>query len=1106
MRNRVVFSVVPGIATILLAAVCSAPLPAQDSGAESDSAASARRPLITQAVDETQLTKLRGNTHPLARPQFDLGTAPASLPMERMLLVLKRSSEQETALRKLLDDQQDKKSPNYHKWLAPDRFGKQFGPTDADIQTITLWLQSHGFQVSPTKGRTVMEFSGSASQVHEAFHTSIHKYIVNGEQHWANVNDPSIPAALAPAVAGMYTLHNFVKKPHYRLAKEKIEAKWKVGKPPQFTASNGLHALAPADYATIYNINPVYNAAIDGSGIAIGIVGRSDINLTDIQNFRQVFAIGGPTPQVIVNGPDPGDVPGDDFEATLDVSWSGAIAPGAQVYFVNSAVTNTTDGVVLSELYILENDLSNIMSYSFGGCEADFGAEAAADLGLAEQAAAQGISFMASTGDAGAEGCDNPNSETVASGPISINLPASTPFTTAVGGTIFNENGSDATYWSSTNDPNTLGSALKYIPEDVWNESCASGSCPANGSPNIAAGGGGASTGDVSQGGTFSGFPKPSYQAPASIIGMPNDNARDIPDVALTAAAGNDPYLLCFQASCVPNAQNQISFAAVGGTSASTPSFAGIMALVDEKMSLLPPVNPNNNSSRQGLANYVLYPLAAAQQAAKTACNASSTSTTINSACVFNDITVGNNAVPGEIKFGTPSALYQATTGYDQGTGLGSVNVANLVNAWASATYTPTTTTLTLTPTSPATLNNIPHGSVVTVNATVAETSSPSTPAIGDVSVIAATGPSGSITNLTGVDGFTLVNGTTPSSTTSSLPGGTYTVTAHYAGSTSASTFFAPSDSNQVQVTVTAESSSTTISGFDPNNNPIATGNNSFLFGTPLVVRVDVAGASGQGIPTGQVTFADTFAGGLPGQVAGFGPVTNPVSLNSLGNAILGGGSINLVGILNYDAGNHTISASYPGDPSFNKSATTASVTFSITPAFLPVSGLANVTIASPGSSGTTTLGVIASTGFANTVSITCSGLPAEAACNMPPITTKGPTSIVTGTITVTTMGPHLVMLQPQQRTYYFAAIFAGGLPLAGIFVLATPRRRRWNAVLGLIVLGLLMMVPACGGGNHTTVQHQQDPGTPAGTYTVTVSASGGNISGQVGSFTLTVQ
>jgi len=418
------------LAAILLIS-CALALVQRSSAQQSASVAPS--PLITQPVDESQLTVLRGNTYPLARPQFDLGTAPATLPMQRMLLVLKRSPQQEHALRTLLDNQQDKNSANYHQWLTPEQYGTQFGPTDADMQVITGWLQSHGFQLgTPSKGRTLIEFSGSASQVQEAFHTTIHKYLVNGEQHWANSSDPSIPTALTPAVAGVFTLHDFLRKPHYRLSKDK--GTFTPGRRPQITFTDGSHGLAPGDYAVIYNINPVYNATptpIDGTGISIGVVGRSDIILQDITDFRTMFGINGPTPQVIVNGPDPGDVPGDDVEATLDVTWSGAVAPGAQVLFVNSSVTNTTDGVTLSEIYIVDNNLSNIMTYSFGGCEAKFGADAALDLSLAEQAAAQGISFFASTGDAGAEGCDDPNFETVATGPLSVNLPSSTPFTTA---------------------------------------------------------------------------------------------------------------------------------------------------------------------------------------------------------------------------------------------------------------------------------------------------------------------------------------------------------------------------------------------------------------------------------------------------------------------------------------------------------------------------------------------------------------------------------------------------------------------------------------------------------------------------------------------------
>jgi Pro-kumamolisin, activation domain/Bacterial Ig-like domain (group 3) len=1044
-------------------------------GQEAAQPAAVRAPLITQPLDESRLTTLKGNTHPLARPLFDLGTAPASLPMERMLLVLKRSPEQEATLRKLLDDLQDKGSPNYHKWLTPEQFGKQFGPSDSDIQAITGWLQSHGFQVGTTKGRTVLEFSGSASQVQQAFHTTIHKYVVNGEQHWANSIDPKIPTALTPAVAGVYTLHNFVKKPMYRLSKERFEANIVPGKPPQFNSKTGVHALAPADFATIYNVAPLYTATptpITGTGMSIGVVGRSAIIMSDITEFRSVLGIGGPTPIVIVNGPDPGDVSGDDLEATLDVSWSGAVAPGAQVYFVNSGTTNDTDGVTLSELYILENNLSNVMTYSFGGCEAQFGAAESLDFSMAEQAAAQGISFMASTGDSGAEGCDDPNTEAVATGPISVNLPASTPFTTAVGGTIFNETangGTAATYWSSTNNSTNGSSALSYIPEDVWNESCVT-SCPASLGPNILAGGGGVST-------FFT--PKPTWQA--GVTGIPTDGARDVPDIVFSAAVNNDPYLLCFQASCETNPPG---FVGVGGTSASTPSFAGVMALVDQKMSL---GVEGASGARQGLANYVLYPLAVAQQAAKTACNAS-TIPLPNSACVFYDVTSGNNAVPGETGYGTATASYQAGAGYDLATGLGSINVENLVNQWASATFNPTTTTLMLNGnTTPITVN---HGASVTVAGTV--TAGSGTPT-GDVSLVAATGPSGLTPAQTGVASQFTLNAGAISGATSVLPGGTYPVTAHYAGNGT----FAPSDSAPgIQVTVNQESSTTTLTllANDSSGNSIAS---PYPFGSLVFVRADVVGASGQGIPTGSVKFTDTF-GALPTTNPQTSPpvaVANPVPLNSRGNASIGDG------IISFDAGNHTISATYQSDASFTTSSSATSVSFTVQPGFAAVSSPGNVTIASPGASGTTTVGIVASTGFTTAVSFTCSGLPAEAACSGSG-TGSGPTTVVPVTISVTTMGPHTTMLRSNERRYYYAVIFGGGLPLAGILLVASPKRRRWSALLGLMVVALLVTAPACGGGS----SHHQDQGTPAGSYSVTITATAGSLSVQFLPITVTVQ
>jgi subtilase family serine protease len=994
---------------------------------------------------------LKGNTHPLARREFDLGTAPATLPMERMLLVLKRSPEQETALRKLLDDQQDKNSPHYHKWLTPEQFGAQFGPSDADMQAITSWLQSHGFQVGTTKGRTLLEFSGSASQVQEAFHTSIHKYIVNGEQRWANANDPSIPAALAPAVAGIKTLHNFVKKPMVGIAEKYIPAKL-VGKArPEFTSSNGtLHALTPDDYRTIYNSLP---SPYSGLGVTIAVVGRSNLynQGQDLWDFRSVF---GTTNQfgIVVNGPDPGDIGGnEELEATLDATWSGAVAPNVNVQFVVSGSTNTTDGVDLSELYIIENNLGSISTESFGICEAAVTSGDAQSISLlAQQAAAQGITYIVSSGDTGAAGCDDLG-ETTAQFPVSANVLASTPFTVALGGTMFNEHGQDATYWGQNDS--ALGSALRYIPENVWNETCTT-QCQQF-QPPLAAGGGGESIY----------FSQPPWQA----LLKGTTTMRDIPDISLSSA-GHDPYLVCLEGSCVPDSQGFISFVGVLGTSAAAPSFASIMSLVVEAQ-----------GGPQGNANYVLYPLALAQQTAKTACNASNTSTPPDGACVFNDVTSGNISVPGET--GYPNGVYAAAAGYDLASGLGSVNIANLVTAWQNANFNATTTTLTLNGGTAAI--TVSHGDSVAVAGTV---SSNTTAPSGDVSLMAATGSFGS---QTGIARFAVGSGGAFSGMTGLLPGGTYTVSAHYAGDGS----FAPSDATPIQVTVNQESSKTSVSAVDQSNNPITATNNTFPFGSVVFVRADVApGTSGVGVPTGSVTFSDSF-GSIPTsnpQLLPPVPVPNPSPLNSQGNTSIGDG------IISFDAGNHTISASYPGDASFTSSSSSTPVSFTIQPGFAWISGPIDVSISSPGMSGSTTVGIVASSNFTTAISFSCTGLPAEATCSATSASSQGPTTVVNTNITIATMGPHTVKMQSDEHHYYYAVLLGGGLPLGMLFI-AAPRRRRLT-VGALMLLAVLMLLPACGGSSH-----RQDPGTPAGTYTVTVTATAGNLSSR-GTFTLQLQ
>ncbi|MFL6351512.1 MAG: protease pro-enzyme activation domain-containing protein [Bryobacteraceae bacterium] len=615
---------------------------------------------ITQQVSETSLVTLRGNTHPLARPVFDRGAAPADLPLDRMLLVLKRSPAQESALKQLLDDQQNKSSPNYHRWLTPEQFGRQFGPSDQDIQTVTLWLASQGFQVVHiANGRTTIEFSGTAGQVQNAFHTAIHKYVINAEEHWANANDPQIPAALTPVVAGITTLNTFRKKPFIHISNQRLTVTQQFGSQvPQFTASDGSHGLSPADYAIIYNINPLYQAGINGDGTTIAIIAKSNIKAQDVASFRSLFGLSTKPPQIILNGNDPGLVKGDETEAVLDTSWSGAVAPNATVKVVVSADTNASDGVDLSTEYIIDNNLADVMTESYGSCEAQYTAAEATNVqSRAQQAAAQGITYIVSTGDSGSAGCDDPNTKKTATGPFSVNILASTPYTIAVGGTQFNEHGNNGAYWRSQNS-SVFESAISYIPEDVWNEACTAAACGTT-NAGIWASGGGASTL----------FAKPSWQT--GVAGIPNDGARDVPDVSLSAAS-HGYYLLCLDGSCTTDSQGKFSFQGVSGTSASAPAFAGMMALVNHK-----------TGSRQGQAAPVLYQLAASEGLAQ--CNGSNISGLPASNCIFNDSTVGNNSVPGQVGYGTATGKYQATAGFDLATGLGSINLANLVNQWSGS-------------------------------------------------------------------------------------------------------------------------------------------------------------------------------------------------------------------------------------------------------------------------------------------------------------------------------------------------------------------------------------------------------------------------------------
>jgi Pro-kumamolisin, activation domain/Bacterial Ig-like domain (group 3) len=935
-------------ATIAAACLCFAPATrgqqqqppaAADAGARTASIPAR----ITEAVDERNLLTLKGNVHPLARAEFDQGVVSDGLPLHRMLLLLQRSSAQEAALQKLLDDQQDKSSPNYHAWLTPTQFGQQFGPADADIQAVTSWLQSHGFNVANVSaGRTLIEFSGTATQVRSAFHTEIHNYMQQGQLHTANVSDPQIPAALAPVVAGPVSLNNFPVKSFLRQRGTYLKS-LKTGEvtplltfpAPQCTAD--CYAVGPADFATIYNTQPLLSASpkIDGTGQTIAIVGESDIDVQDVTNFRAMFEL----PQnfsssnILLNGPDPG-FNGSEGESDLDVQWAGAVAPGATIDFVVSGSTETTSGIFLSATYIVENNLAGVMSESFGACEQHIGTLNQFHNLLWEQAAAQGITVMVSAGDGGSAGCDNFDTEQTANGGVAVSGFASTPFNLAVGGTDFDDAGTQATYWNTATtsiSPPVPSSALSYIPEVPWNDSCARNGlsgCNSGNAFNIVAGSGGVSTL----------YPKPSWQTGS---GVPSDQHRDLPDISLFASIGSasDSFYIMCQSDALPapgtacNLTNfEFTFQGVGGTSASSPAFAGIMALVNQKF------------GRQGNANYVLYALAKKNGAS---CNAN-TGTLPASTCTFYDVTKGNNSVPcsggslncsskvsGGVGILVPSAspstpAYAAGAGYDLATGLGSVNAQNLVNNWSSVSFSPSVTTLSATVNgkSAAPITGLTHGQTVGVTANVAAGPGGSGTPTGQVGLLATPNPTA---NPGGSYGFAVLSLTAGAASSSSviLPGGNYNLTAHYQGDGT----FGASDSPGISVTISPEPSKTLVSipVFDPNSGA-ETGNQptSLVYGSPYIARVDVG--------NGSVALTFPAQPSCSPPACPSGKISWTDAINGLAPVLLDGGSfvLNANGYtedqtIQLSGGTHVLAASYLGDGSYQPSVGTYSLT--VTPA-----------------------------------------------------------------------------------------------------------------------------------------------------------------------------
>jgi subtilase family serine protease len=706
-------------AVALTTTFCMSPALVADAGNPAGHA----RVMITSAIDETNRISIEGNTRPEANAKNDRGIVAEEFAMEHMQLLLRRPAEQEAALRKFIDELHDPNSSNYHQWLTAEQFGERWGVAKEDIASITRWLEGYGFKVNVvyTNGMEI-DFSGTAGQVRRAFQTEIHQLNVKGQNHFANMSDPKIPAALSEAVEGVVSMNNF--KPH---------AMYKTKKQYTITTSNGtLLAVVPADLATIYNLNPLFTAGTTGKGQTVVVVENTNMKAADWTSFRNKFGLqvakfpGAKLTQVhppstgTNNCANPGSN-GDEGEAALDVEWASAAAPAAAIELISCDDTTTFGGLIaIQNLLNAKTAPPAIMSMSYGECEAFSGAALNAAFNTAfQQAVTEGVSVFVSAGDQAASTCDR-DAEAATHG-IAITGWGETIYNVAVGGTDFGDSfaGTNATYWNTTNTA-TFGSAKSYIPEIPWNDSCASTLLAqfVTGSPvtyglngfcntgtgeefmDTTGGGGGPSkcaTGKPSAsgivGGTCKGYAKPSWQT--GVVGIQADAVRDIPDVSLFAANGlwGHYFVYCFSDATEggsPCTGAPSGWAGAGGTSFSSPILAGIQALVNQKTGV-----------REGNPNPVYYKLAAKEYGTKgsTTCN-SSKGNKVASTCIFYDVTQGDidvnctgthncyNPGKGNGVLSTSNSAYKpaysTTIGWDFASGLGTVNVTNLVNKWTT--------------------------------------------------------------------------------------------------------------------------------------------------------------------------------------------------------------------------------------------------------------------------------------------------------------------------------------------------------------------------------------------------------------------------------------
>jgi hypothetical protein len=929
---------------------------------------------IAGTVSNNSRVALPGMISGHAKRSVDLGLAPSDRKLESLMLRFSVTDAQQADLNQLLSAQLDPSSPSYHQWLTPEQFGARFGLSSDDIAKVSAWLTSQGFAITEVaRSSTYISFSGSVGQAEQAFGTSIHSLSLNGEQHISNLTDPTLPSGIVGVVGAVLGLDDFKLKSRVRRQAVIVDPT-----KPLFTQTTGgvtSHYISPADLSKIYD----FPTSVTGTGITIAVMGQTQLVPAQVTAFRTAAGFASTTAptQTLVGATNPGVSSSDIDEAQLDVEWSGAAAPGATIAFYYAASNGSlTSGVFQALNYAITNRVAPIITISYGLCEAAWGSSVLASQNLLlAQANAQGQTVMSAAGDAGATDCDAVGISTEG---LAVDFPASSPYVVAAGGTMFSGDVSTpATYWSSTNGTNGL-SVLSYIPEQPWNETTTSGGLDAGG-----AAGGGASAY----------FAKPAWQTGS---GVPSDSSRDLPDISLNAAAMHDGYLVCSQnasegeAGCANNTFLTTTNVAnvFGGTSFVAPSFAGILALVEQKLGV-------GTSAATGLGNIgpTLYGLA-------------------NVANVYHDITSGNNSVPctqGTLNCNSGGSIgYNAGVGYDQATGLGTIDVANLVNNWSSAV-----------PTSSSAVggcNQAPNSST-TGNCGVSMTSLTTSSAICAVS-------SGTLALSVAVTGS--ITGTTPTGTVQ---------------------FF-----------------------------------------------VDNVAVSGAVITLPTTTYT-----------------LNTSSLSSGGHVISAvfSGDGNYAGSKGTLLGPATNTSFYPNGPYAS-----VDIVSGKDFGFTPCTGTATAVTVQPGATSTgITLTITPANGFTGTVNLTATNNDGMAAT---PTFTPATVNVTSGAVTTsfvvkasqTTTAqlsrpglfPH--SQRPLGKAPWYAA--GSGATLACVLLLTVPRRRRWGALLAVLIsLGAITAV-GCGASNTSNTGGSGGGGgggggttttnATAGTYTFTITAVSGSL------------